>query len=66
VKWIERVLLIAGALLSIFVGRTSDLIGLGLIAIAIVSQIRRKKALKEHTVSYQEASTAQRGLKRYG
>jgi TRAP transporter 4TM/12TM fusion protein len=65
VKWIERVLLIAGALLSIFVGRTSDLIGLGLIAIAIVSQIRRKKAIQGYTVSYQEAPTTQKSLKRF-
>lgn len=65
VKWIERVLLIAGALLSIFVGRTSDLVGLGLIAIAIASQIRRKKAIQGYTVSYQEAPTTQKSLKRF-
>jgi TRAP transporter 4TM/12TM fusion protein len=60
VNLIERVLLISGALLSIFVGRTSDLIGFGLIALAIVSQIRRKKTLKERTLSYREDSSAQR------
>jgi TRAP transporter 4TM/12TM fusion protein len=57
---IERVLLISGALLSIFVGRISDIIGLGLIAVAILSQIRRKKTLQEHTLSYREVSSAQK------
>ena len=41
-NWVERGLLIAGALLSISVGHTTDLIGIGLIAIVIINQIRRK------------------------
>ncbi len=60
VNRIERLLLIAGALLSIFVGRTSDLIGLGLIAIAMTSQIKRKKAMDRYALSYQGASANHR------
>ena len=60
VNRIERLILIAGALLSIFVGRTSDLIGLGLIAIAMISQIRRKKAIDRYGLSYQGASANHR------
>lgn len=60
VNRIERLILIAGALLSIFVGRASDLIGLGLIAIAMISQIRRKKAIDRYGLSYQGASANHR------
>ena len=61
VNWIERLLLIAGALLSLFVGHTSDLIGLALIAIAMMNQMRRRKAIGGHAAFSRKAPPANRG-----
>ena len=48
-RWYERLLSVAGGLLLIYPGLVTDLIGLGLLAIAIVFQlIDRKKALAAH------------------
>lgn len=50
-NWVERILLISGALLTMFVGYISDLIGVGLIAIIILNQIRKKAEDPALTVS---------------
>jgi TRAP-type uncharacterized transport system fused permease subunit len=43
-NWIERILFIVGGLMMVDPGTTTDLTGMGLLAIGVVNQIRKRRA----------------------
>jgi TRAP-type uncharacterized transport system fused permease subunit len=54
-SWIERILFMVGGLMLVDPGTTTDLAGLGLLALCVVNQYRKKRAGAVSTATASDA-----------
>jgi UPF0716 family protein affecting phage T7 exclusion len=54
-KWFERILFVVGGLLLVDPGTATDLIGVGLLAVCVANQYRKRKAGVRSTATSADA-----------